>query len=397
MSMSVLEPHPVVSVANGALPPQPHPPHVSSAPPSTSSTDGAGSKRSSAQLPSSRVETPGVKKVEVVRVNNPENYEDDTNQTGLSQYEMKIIDNFYSAPSRPRSKAYTDQVEADRERRTARAERRAEKRERRRSKSKSNSAPPPQHEPYSVGWVMQNTNKTGILNMSKMNLDDIPPEVFDSMPGTARIINISCNRITELDVRICDYVLVQRLIANENLLTSIPTTISRMTALKKLHLASNKLTMLPDAFAGMRFLEQVDVSQNELDSLPPSLTSLNLTALNISRNNFTKAPVEISTMELLMDLDMSYNRLTAVPVEYSALTQLIMFNLDNNNISDFPDQILETCTELVKLRLRSNPLKMTVLEGKDSYSQFNARRNIKFKRQLDAGTITEADLLPADS
>lgn len=388
--MSALDPNPVATHANGTLPPLPP------APPSTSSTDGAGSKRSSAQLPP-RNETPGVKQVEVIRVINPENYEDDTNQTGLSHHEMKMIENFYSVPSRPRSKAYTEQVEAERERRAARAERRAEKRERRKSKSKSNSSQTPQPEPNSIGWVIQNTHKTGILNLSRMNLSEIPAEIFDSMPGTARIINISCNRITELDIRVCDYVLVQRLIANENLLTSIPTTISRMTALKKLHLASNNLTTLPDSFSGMRVLEQVDLSSNQLDSLPPSLTALSLTSLNISRNNFTNAPGEISSMEWLMDLDISFNRLTSVPVEYSSLNHLITLNLDNNNIRDFPDKILEACSELLRLRLRANPITMSILEGKESYRQFNARRSLKFKRQLDAGSISEADLLPADS
>lgn len=348
--------------------------------------------------PITQSETPGIKKVEVLQFNNPENFEDDTNQTGLSHHEMKMIENFYSVPSRPRSKAYNEQLEADRERRAARAERRAEKRQRRRSKSKSvNGVQPPAHEPHSIGWVIQNTQKTGILNMSKMHLSEIPDQVFDSLPGTARIINISCNRISDLDVRVCDYVLVQRLIANENELSSIPMTISRMTALKKLHLASNKLFELPDAFSGMRHLEQVDLHDNQLESLPPSLTLLSLTTLNISRNNFSHAPVQISTMEWLTDLDISYNKLTSVPVQYSALNQLVTLNLDNNNIKDFPDKILESCTELLTLRLRANPIKMGVLKSKDSYHQFNARRSLKFKRQLEAGTIAEADMLPADN
>lgn len=342
-----------------------------------------------------RPETPGVKQVEVLQVNNPENYEDETNQTGLSHYEMRIMDSFYSAPVRPRSKAYTEAQEADQSRRTDRVDRRAAKKERRASRSSKKKAPV-EHEPNTVGWALDNTKKLGILNLSKMDLSEVPAEVFDSMPGTARIINISCNRLTTLDERLCDYVLVQRLIVSANLLTSIPITISRMTALKNLHLARNKLTDLPDAFSGMRFLEQVDLSENHLSSLPASLMTVNLKALNISKNNFSEAPVEISTMEWLMNLDMSHNLLKRVPAEYGALHQMIGLNLDNNDISDLPNEILETCTELVTLRLRANPITMSVLEEKQSYSQFNARRNMKFRRQLDSGTISEADLLPAD-
>lgn len=343
---------------------------------------------------SANLVTPGIKQVEVIQVNNPETYEDDTNQTGLSHYEMRIQDSFYSAPDRPRSKAYVEKEEADRQRRSAREERKAARESRRKSKQKSTDESA--SEPTAVSRALEDTKKLGILNLSKMNLSEVPDEVFESMPGTARIINIQFNQLTELDVRLCDYVLVQRLIANSNLLTSIPTTICRMTALKKLDLARNRLTSLPDAFGGMRFLEHVDLSENELTTIPPSLTTLSLTALNLSRNNLTDVPVGISSLEWLMDLDLSFNRLEQVPTEFMHLSQLIALNLDDNQLKDFPNEILQGCSEMVTLRLRSNPISMQLLEMKDAYSQFHHRRTIKFKRQLDAGTISEADLRPAD-
>lgn len=338
-----------------------------------------------------RLETPGVKQVEVVSVNNGENYEDDTNQTGLSHYEMKIIDSFYSAPERPRSRAYNEAKQAAQQRRTSRKTAKEARR-----KSKKNTIQT-EIEPNTIAYAMENTKKLGILNLSKMSLTEIPDEVFESMPGTARFINVSNNQLTELDVRLCDYVLVQRLTANANLLTCVPTTISRMTALKKLDLAHNKLTHLPDAFSRMRLLEHVDLSQNELTSLPASFMSLKLTALNLSHNRFTSAPVELSSMEWLMDLDFSYNSLRSIPVEYMAWTQMISLNLDHNEITDFPNAMLLACTAMVTLRLRSNPITMAVLEAKTAYPQFDARRNLKLKRQIDAGSIVESDLRPADS
>lgn len=307
---------------------------------------------------------------------------------------MRIQDSFFSVPNRPRSKAYTEMLETDRQRRVNRAERKADKKDR---KSKSKKPPAADIEPHTVAWALENTKRVGILNLCKMDLTAIPDEVFESMPGTARIINISFNRISQLDIRLCDYVLVQRLSANGNLLSSLPSTISRMTALKKLDLASNKLTELPDAFAGMTQLEHVDLSENQLTQLPPSLATLNLTALNLSRNKFASAPTEISSMEWLMDLDLSSNNIAQVPIDYMALHQLIALNLDDNRIADFPNEIFENCTELVTLRLRGNPVTMALLEDKESYMQFNNRRSIKFKRQLEAGSVSESDLLPADS
>ncbi|CAN8073028.1 unnamed protein product [Agarophyton chilense] len=343
-------------------------------------------------ISSTLIEQPGKKKVENIKFHNP--YEDETNQTGLSTYEMRIQESFYSTPERPRSKAYTAAKEAAAARKIAKAERKAQ-----RARKKSSAKVEVEEElvPHTVNWAIHNTKKLGVLNMSRMDLTTIPDLIFESMPGTLRIINISFNRFETLDPRLCDYVLVRRLIANGNFLTSLPTTICRMTALKKLDLARNKLTALPDAFGGMRHLEHVDLSDNLLNELPPSFDTLDLTSLNLSRNKFTIAPLEITSMEMLLDLDMSDNQLIAVPDEYMSLRSLSALTLDANRISDFPDAIFQVCKDLVTLRLRANPIKMNILEAKPAYNEFKERRRIRFKRQLDTGSITIEDLNPADT
>lgn len=59
---------------------------------------------------------------------------------------------------------------------------------------------------------IETANKSGVINLCNMHLD-MPDHLFDAIPGTACFINISSNRFTYLDNRICDYVLVLRLIA----------------------------------------------------------------------------------------------------------------------------------------------------------------------------------------
>lgn len=368
-------------------------PTLSTSPDQTVDAVAAEASDSTPPLP---LEVPGKKTVEDLKIFNPEDYEDDTNQTGLSHHEIKIQQRFYSAPQRPRGRAYTAAKEAEQAKKAARADKKEERAARRRKSKTKNDPSPELLEPNTVPWALENTKKLGILNLSKMQLDHVPDQVFDAVPGTARIINVSFNSLTNLDQRICDYVLVQRLIANGNLLTSIPDNLVRMTALKKLDLATNRLTSLPDAFEGMRFLEHVDLGDNQLSQLPPSFATLQLTALNLCNNRFTQAPTQVCAMEWLMDLDLSSNQLTDVPHSYALLTQLIGLNLEGNKIVDFPNAILRDCTELVTLRLKNNPITMPVLEAKEAYAEFASRRRIKFRRQLDAGTITEADLDPAD-
>ncbi len=79
-----------------------------------------------------------------------------------------------------------------------------------------------------------------------------------------------------------------------------------------------------------------------------------------------------------------------------SLSRLISLRLDNNNISDFPGVVLQLCPDLTTLRLRGNPITMSILEAKNSYHVFEDRRRVLLKRQVDAGTITLADLAPAD-
>lgn len=337
------------------------------------------------------------KRVTVLHVENVETYEDNTNQTGLSAYEMKAQDKFFLVPERKRSKAYVEAVEADKRKREERKQKKEEKKSsRRKSKGRKGQNEEAEILPNTVPWAIQNAKRTGVVNLAKMNLERFPEEIFESIPGTARIINISFNRMTELDPRICDYVLVQRLIANGNLLTSVHPSIRRMTALKKLDLAQNGLRSLPDAFSAMTQLCDVDLSDNKLSELPPSFADLQLTALKLNGNNFKVAPKQIESMSTLTDLNVSNNQLTEIPESWMSLTRLKTLNLDNNQISDCPNVILQMCADLKTLRIRKNPIKMSILEAKDCYHAFEERRRMKLRRQIDSASVTLQDLEPAD-
>lgn len=341
-----------------------------------------------------QTEQPAKKQVQVLRVDQVETYEDDCNQTGLSEYEMKKMDRFHNAPARQRGRAYTEAQEADQAKKDERRARKEERRSRRRSKGKKAEDGP--IEPNTIPWAIQNAKRLGVLNLSKMDLEILPEAIFDEMPGTARIINISNNRLQALEPRMFDYVLVQRLIANGNRLASIHPGIQRMVALKKLDLASNQLSQIPDCFAALQDLELVDLSHNKLEALPPSFAKLDLTDLTLRGNNFKIAPKEIAEMDSLIELDLSDNHLESVPEAWMSLTRLISLKLDNNNIQDFPNVILQLCADLITLSLRGNPIKMNILQKKDAYVLFEERRALQIKRQIEAGIVNADDLDPAD-
>ena len=338
--------------------------------------------------------TTAKKKVQVLSVDAVETYEDDCNQTGLSEYEMNKMDKFYHAPHRRRGRAYLEMKEADIAKKEERRAKKEQRRSKRRSKGKQDESEAPA--PNTVAFAIQNAKRLGVLNLSKMELQIVPEEVFDAMPGTARIFNISHNELQALEPRMFDYVLVQRLIANHNRLASIHPGIQRMVALKKLDLAHNLLSIVPDCFASLRHLELVDLSGNKLEALPPSFAQLDLTDLNLSKNAFKVAPPQIESMTGLIELDLSENEIETVPEAWMSLTRLISLKLDKNKITDFPNVILQLCADLITLSLRGNPIKMNVLEAKDAFALFEERRGLHLRRQVEAGNLKMEDLEPAD-
>ena len=186
------------------------------------------------------------KKVRFLSVDAVETYEDDCNQTGLNEYEMNKIDKFHHAPHRRRGRVYAEMKEADILKKEGRCAKKEERRSRRRSKGKKDEVEPPATN--TIAFPIQNAKRLGMLNLSKMELQYLLEEVFDAMPGTARIIIISQNDLQALEPRLFDYVLVRRLIANNNWSASIHRGLQRMAALKKLDLAHNQLSIVPDSF-----------------------------------------------------------------------------------------------------------------------------------------------------
>lgn len=333
--------------------------------------------------------------VKTLRMSNQDVEFDEENQLGQTTYEIRAHEQFFSVPEHKRGSMFQHMRDEDNARRESRAARKsarrdskAQRRESRaaRKSKNSDSALPPQ--PGTISYSIEDAKRLGVLNLSKMGLGEIPETVFDAMPGTTRVINLSFNRLTTIDKRFTEYVLVQRLIANENLLESLPGFMSKMTDLRKLDLARNKLTHLPDSFDDMHRLEHVDLSGNQLSSLPDSFASLKLVTLKLCDNEFASAPRALDDMNTLEELRFDRNRLVAVPPTWASFKYLNVLTLDHNSIRDFPDEMLAECTHMHKISIRANPLDMATLQAKPSWNDFYTRRMGHFKRLLDAGTVT---------
>ena len=163
-----------------------------------------------------------------------------------------------------------------------------------------------------------------LLNSDKLQVLDLS---YNNLTGSISGLKIenSCTSLVMLDL------------SGNNLMDSIPSSISNCTSLNTLTLSFNNLT----------------------GEIPPSIGSLkNLKRLDLSRNRLTGwIPSELgNTCGSLQEIDLSNNNFTGLnPASFSSCSWLQFLNLANNNISGpFPDSILQNLASLETLMLGYN-------------------------------------------
>jgi len=103
-------------------------------------------------------------------------------------------------------------------------------------------------------------------------------------------------------------------------LTSLPDSISKLTALQKLDLSDNRLRELPDSISKLTALQKLDLSDNRLRELPESIGKLTaLQKLDLSDNRLRELPESIGKLTVLQWLDLSGHRLQKLPDSISKL------------------------------------------------------------------------------
>jgi len=181
---------------------------------------------------------------------------------------------------------------------------------------------------------IDNSQKTGILQLRNFKLNKIPPEVLP-IAQFLRNLDLSNNRIQE-----------------------IPTGFfAKLQILKLLNLANNKIGHLPNEISAMVKLETCNLSDNLLQSIPPSIIQLNsLKTINLSGNFLTQLPRELCQIAKLDHLDLSRNKITQIE-DYVEALNCIELNLNENRIKVVSSNISK-CLRLKVIRLEQNCLEI---------------------------------------
>ena len=101
---------------------------------------------------------------------------------------------------------------------------------------------------------------------------------------------------------------------------------------------------------------ELDLSGNQISKMPAEITKLtNLTTLNLSYNQLSKLPAEIAQLTKLIELGLSRNQMSEMSAEITQLTNLTKLYLGRNQISEMPAEIAQL-TNLTVLGLSGNQI-----------------------------------------
>ena len=136
---------------------------------------------------------------------------------------------------------------------------------------------------------------------------------------------------------------------NNNQISKLPNSITKLKNLDTLYLHNNKINKLPNEIGDLVMLIELSLGMNSLSYLPESISNLkSLKTLSINRNGTKKLPENFGNLSSLETLNSEYNLLKELPKSFGNLTSLKRLVLTNNNLQKLPENFgnLEQLTHL---------------------------------------------------
>ena len=197
--------------------------------------------------------------------------------------------------------------------------------------------------------------KQGIINLSNMNLDYLPHEIFD-------------DEIRFDDINWWDIVDITKIDATNNNITDSL-------------FESNEYKMLD--FSNIPALNYLKFTNNKFNNIPQSILSLqNIKYLDFSNNKISSISNNIKALTSLVEFNVSKNYLIDIPIDiFTNLTNLEVLDLSCNKISKFHTYNIDY--KNIKNRLKIVNLSDNLIEGNLNFSLFyNCEQVYMFKNKI---------------
>ena len=119
----------------------------------------------------------------------------------------------------------------------------------------------------------------------------------------------------------------------------IPRGISIFKYLAKLNLRENQIKKIPQEISALQNLLELDLSKNQIKDFPIFLSDGKIENLNLSNNPM--ASIQLKNWAHLKRLYLNSLNLEKLVIEQQALQKLIHFEASNNNLTEFPPELLQ--------------------------------------------------------
>ena len=214
---------------------------------------------------------------------------------------------------------------------------------------------------------IKQSRTTGIINISDMNLEKLPSEIFDENINFDDInwwqmvditkIDATTNKISDVIENFSNLPSLNYLKFSNNLFKTIPNSIYNLNLLKYLDFSNNKLTNLSDSIRNLSSLVELNLSNNEFSILTEEIVYLkNLEVFNISNNKLTILPKNIGNLKKMKKIDCSVNNIEFIKVNIGQLTLLEELSMHKNKIKEIEKSALEPLINLKIIDLHINNL-----------------------------------------
>lgn len=179
------------------------------------------------------------------------------------------------------------------------------------------------------------------VDLSRMNLMDIPLEEIPD-PGTLQNLDVSYNKLDDLNPVLIRCTHLKTLNLSDNLLKNLPDALG--TAIRNLidlNLSHNQFDIIPPVISSFQHLKCLDLSNNPIQKiLDGSITELvNLKELRLNSCAINFLPANIGRLVNLEILELRENYLESLPPTIKLLHRLRLLDMGRNNFEELSAEL----------------------------------------------------------
>ncbi|BFU22502.1 leucine rich repeat / protein phosphatase 2C domain containing protein [Entamoeba histolytica HM-1:IMSS-B] len=178
---------------------------------------------------------------------------------------------------------------------------------------------------------------TTLTALTQLNLSNNSFSTIVSLPPNLKSLYLPFNELVELCLPLPS-TLTELLLDNNKLLS--PPLLSTLSNLRSLNLSANQISSFPNEITILTALTALNLTSNCLSLLPEVNTEhLHVQKFNASFNHFITLPNSLLSMTSLTSLELTDNNLLIIPSNFTVLIHLRYLSLSSNNLTTFPIQI----------------------------------------------------------